>query len=386
MRAVANLGLRACSRHWFAVLLGACAVAGTAAAQSVDPGQLSSIFSGLSQEQQQALLQQLGGAGGAASGAAGSQGRQRTGTAGTAQPQRSDARSGAATGQLDLLPSSLQPLKPLDSVLLNVELQEEVQAREQQQPLNAGIRQTDNAGLQQGAAGQGQVINTMPAPTAKARLEEEELSKRERERLKILIDQIRSRNPYTLDRNGELLLPGFAPIALGGLNEELATKRVAAEPVLQKIEVKLTRLPLAKSGIAALKPFGYDFFEEAPSTFAPMGDVAVPSDYLIGAGDELNVQLYGSQNRTTRLLVQRDGRINFPELGPIEVAGRPYSAVRNDIEARVARQMIGTRASISMGESRSIRVFVMGEARYPGTYTVSGLATVTGALFAAGGV
>jgi protein involved in polysaccharide export with SLBB domain len=73
-------------------------------------------------------------------------------------------------------------------------------------------------------------------------------------------------------------------------------------------------------------------------------------------------------------------------LGPIAVGGQRYSAVKSAIETRVARQMIGVRADVSLGETRSISVFVLGEASYPGSYSVSGLATVTSALFAAGGI
>ena len=98
------------------------------------------------------------------------------------------------------------------------------------------------------------------------------------------------------------------------------------------------------------------------------------------------MQLFGSQNRTLRLTVGRDGRINFPELGPINVGGSTFGRVAADIEAargapddRRARQR-------RMGDTRSIRVFVMGEANRPGTYTVSGLATITSALYASGGV
>jgi protein involved in polysaccharide export with SLBB domain len=114
--------------------------------------------------------------------------------------------------------------------------------------------------------------------------------------------------------------------------------------------------------------------------------VPVPADYIVGPGDRLVVQVYGSQNRTFRLVVSREGRINFPELGPINVSGRTFAHVAADIEARVAREMIGVRASVSRGDTRSIRVFVRGEANRPGSYTVSGLATITSAQYAADGV
>jgi polysaccharide export outer membrane protein len=213
-----------------------------------------------------------------------------------------------------------------------------------------------------------------------------ELTPDEKAELKVVIDLIRSRNPYQLDANGALLLPGYAPIMLAGLDEKQATLRLAAEPSLLKLDVKATRLPVRKSGVGGLKPFGYDLFKTRTSTFAPFTDVPVPSDYIVGPGDQLNVQLFGAQNRNLRLIVGRDGRINFPELGPINVAGRPFARVAAELEERVQRQIIGVRASVGMGDTRSIRVFIMGEANRPGSYTVSGLATITSALYSSGGI
>ncbi|MEO8313287.1 MAG: SLBB domain-containing protein [Pseudomonadota bacterium] len=214
-----------------------------------------------------------------------------------------------------------------------------------------------------------------------------DLDPKERERLQKLVELILSRNPYSLDRNGQLNLPGFAPIAIRGLSEEQATERLSVEPELLQLDVRIVRLPVAKNGTAGLKPFGYGLFEDAASTFSPVTDVPVPADFVVGPGDELNVQLYGgSQNRSFRLVVNRDGSVTFPELGPIRVAGQTFAAAKSNIESRVAQQMIGVRANVSMGDIRSVRVFVLGEARQPGSYTVSGLATMTSALFASGGV
>jgi protein involved in polysaccharide export with SLBB domain len=201
-----------------------------------------------------------------------------------------------------------------------------------------------------------------------------------------LMKLIRSKNPYQLSRDGALTLPGFAPIPLLGLTEDQASLRLKVEPVFDGLEIRLTRLPLKKTGAEGLKPFGYDLFDRELSTFAPVTNVPVPSDYIVGPGDELDVQLYGNQNRFLRLIVTRDGRISFPELGPINVSGQLFTSVKSTIESRVERQLIGVHASVSMGDTRSIRVFVLGEVRQPGTYTVSGLGTITSALYAAGGV
>ncbi|MBX3705071.1 MAG: SLBB domain-containing protein [Pseudomonadales bacterium] len=135
-----------------------------------------------------------------------------------------------------------------------------------------------------------------------------------------------------------------------------------------------------------LKLFGYDLFAGAPTTFAPVTDVPIPVDYVVGPGDMVNVQLFGKTTGTHTLVINRDGSINFPELGPITVAGMTFDAMRNLLQERVAQQMIGVTASISLGELRSIRIFVLGEAERPGSYQVSSLSTITNALFVSGGI
>lgn len=215
------------------------------------------------------------------------------------------------------------------------------------------------------------------------------LTDEQRMRLTELINQVRAKNPYRLDRNGVLYLPGFGAggIPLAGLNEAQATLRLQIEPAFIRLEVQVVKLPLEKQGLDGLKPFGYELFDDdSVSTFAPITQVPVPGDYVVGPGDQLEIQLFGNQNRNLRLTVGADGDIRFPELGPIRVGGRRFSAVQSDVEGRVARQMIGVRASVSMGQPRSIRIFVLGEAKRPGTYTVSGLATMTAALYASGGI
>jgi len=201
-----------------------------------------------------------------------------------------------------------------------------------------------------------------------------------------LMDLIRSKNPYQLSRDGVLTLPGFAPIPLAGLTEDLATLRLGAEPALRDLYIRVTKLPLNKTGPTALRPFGYDLFDRQISTFAPATNVPVPADYVVGPGDELDVQLYGNKNENLQLVVGRDGRVSFPQLGPVSVGGQTFNNVKAGLESRVERQMIGVRASVTMGDTRTIRVFVLGDAKRPGSYAVSGLATISSALYAAGGV
>jgi polysaccharide biosynthesis/export protein len=208
----------------------------------------------------------------------------------------------------------------------------------------------------------------------------------ERIRQRHLIELVRSKNPYQLSRDGQLALPGFAPISLGGLTEQLATLRLGVEPALRDLYIRVTKLPLAKSGRGALKPFGYDLFEHPVSTFAPTTNVPVPAGYIIGPGDQLEMQWYGSKNMSFKLTVERDGHVNVPELGPVSIAGQSFASAKAQIESLVQKQMVGVRASVTMGDTRTIRVFVLGAAKTPGSYTISGLGTITSALFAAGGV
>jgi polysaccharide biosynthesis/export protein len=198
--------------------------------------------------------------------------------------------------------------------------------------------------------------------------------------------RIQSNNPYQLNRFGVLEMPGMPAIPLAGLTAFEATKRLSADPGLSDYMVKLTLLRLLPTGEQALKPFGYDLFKGLPSTFAPVSDIQVPTDYVVGPGDTLQVQLYGNEPAIYELTVQRDGRINFPKLGPIMVSNMNFDAARAAIEHRVSAQLLGTRVSVTMGNLRSIRVFVLGEAEKPGSYTVSGLSTMTNALFVSGGV
>jgi len=208
----------------------------------------------------------------------------------------------------------------------------------------------------------------------------------ETKRLEELRERAQRGNPFRLDANGQLRILGVAPIPLAGLTEKQATERLLRDPVLRDFEIKLTLLPLDKLDAEGLKPFGYDLFAGVPSTFAPVTDVPVPSEYVVGPGDRLEVQLIGNTKGRHSLVVNRDGRVNFPELGPIAVSGLRFEQAKARIEARVTEQMIGTTAVVSIGDLRSIRVFVLGEAERPGSYTVSGLATITNALFASGGV
>ena len=135
-----------------------------------------------------------------------------------------------------------------------------------------------------------------------------------------------------------------------------------------------------------LLPFGYDLFRDVPSTFAPATDIPVSSGYLIGPGDELHIRLFGKDKSASSPVVDRDGLIDFPELGPISVAGLTFGELRENMKKEVEDRLIGTEVSITMGRLRSIQVFILGDVVQPGNYLLSGLTTMSHALFTSGGV
>lgn len=131
--------------------------------------------------------------------------------------------------------------------------------------------------------------------------------------------------------------------------------------------------------------FGYDLFAGQPSSYTPVDDLPVPNNYLIAPGDEIDIQLFGSKNVSYQLDVHRDGSIQFPELGPIHVAGLTFRELKNNLNNRIKKQILGVDTSISLGSLRTMQVYVAGDVYKPGAYNIPSLATVTQALIAAGG-
>ncbi|BDX07698.1 SLBB domain-containing protein [Planctobacterium marinum] len=135
-----------------------------------------------------------------------------------------------------------------------------------------------------------------------------------------------------------------------------------------------------------LKPYGYDLFSGSPSTFAPATDSPVPANYILGVGDTLDIQIYGKENQNYTLQVDREGLVVIPSMKPLKIAGLTFSEAKKFISSEISKFLIGVESHVSMGQLRSMRIFVLGEAYTPGAYTVSSLTTITQALFLSGGV
>ena len=131
--------------------------------------------------------------------------------------------------------------------------------------------------------------------------------------------------------------------------------------------------------------FGRELFEGAPSTFAPVENIAVPSDYVVGPGDELAIRAWGQIEVDYRAMVDRNGMVSIPRVGSVNVAGVRYADLTRHVRAALAREFRNFDLVVALGQLRSVQVFVVGYARRPGSYTVSSLSTLVNAAFAAGG-
>ena len=131
--------------------------------------------------------------------------------------------------------------------------------------------------------------------------------------------------------------------------------------------------------------FGAGLFGPTPSTFAPVENIPVTPDYVIGPGDEIRLQLWGQVNQQQRVVVDRTGAISLPDLGAVHVAGLHYAQLTDFLRSQLGRVYRNFDLNVNLGQLRSIQIFVVGQARQPGSYTVSSLSTLLNALFASGG-
>ena len=158
------------------------------------------------------------------------------------------------------------------------------------------------------------------------------------------------------------------------------SRRVAS--ILSKSEFEMFAEDAAGQPLTV---YGRQLFEEVPTTFAPVDHIPVPADYVIGPGDELLIRAWGKIELQSRPTVDRNGQIFIPKVGTLPVAGLRYSQLEGNIHSAIAGLYKDFDLNVTMGQLRSIQIFVLGSARQPGVYTVSSLSTLVNALFASGG-
>ncbi len=134
-----------------------------------------------------------------------------------------------------------------------------------------------------------------------------------------------------------------------------------------------------------LRQFGYAVFSSPVSTFAPVDDVPVGPDYILGPGDNMIINVSGAMDSALARTVDRNGRVFLPRVGPVRVWGLTFSQADRLVREELARYFRGFYTTVTLGRLRTIRVHVVGEVCQPGSYIVSSLSTLTNALYAAGG-
>jgi protein involved in polysaccharide export with SLBB domain len=161
--------------------------------------------------------------------------------------------------------------------------------------------------------------------------------------------------------------------------ERSTTIPLAPEPLTE-----FQKFAASTTGIV-LPVFGADLFQSVPSTFAPVENAPVPPDYIIGPDDLVRIRIWGQVNINANLRVDRSGDIYIPQVGALHVAGVHFSDLDQMVRTAVSKIYRNFDLQVQLGDIRSIQIYVTGEARRPGVYTVSSLSTLVDGLFSTGG-
>lgn len=132
--------------------------------------------------------------------------------------------------------------------------------------------------------------------------------------------------------------------------------------------------------------FGRDIFNNKNLTFEPNMNIATPENYVLGPGDQVFIDIYGASQRQIEATVTPDGDVNIEGFGPVQVSGLSVSKANARLRAQLGTRYAGSNIRLTVGQTRTIMVNVMGEVRLPGTYTLSAFSSVFHALYMAGGV
>ncbi len=186
----------------------------------------------------------------------------------------------------------------------------------------------------------------------------------------------------TQGRAGAPSVPGQLPA------EGAATSVIVGPPagVEEPSAIERAFADLGRSKTSSeIRQFGYSVFSTPVSTFAPVDDVPVGPDYILGPGDDLVVNVSGAMDSALVRTVDRNGRIFLPKVGPVRVWGLNFSQADRLVRDELGRYFRGFQTTVTLGRLRTIRVYIVGEVCQPGSYTISSLSTLTNGLFAAGG-
>lgn len=139
-------------------------------------------------------------------------------------------------------------------------------------------------------------------------------------------------------------------------------------------------------GDPTLQIFGHNIFTAENLTFEPNSNIATPTNYRLGPGDEVIIDIWGNSQDLIRQTISPEGTIQVNTLGPLYLNGRTVKEATNYLKQKLATIYADSQINLSLGDTRSIQVNVMGEVKFPGTYMISSFSSVFHALYSAGGV
>ena len=189
------------------------------------------------------------------------------------------------------------------------------------------------------------------------------------------------------------MLDTLPPDQRGGILEKMETASQLEEELKETFE---SESPLIKkSELRDIKDselycetciYGYNFFQYSPTTFAPVSRTPVTANYVLGPGDKLLINFYGNDDEEVEATITREGKLVLPMIGPINLLGKTFEEAKDFLNNKVRTELIGTEIDLSIIDLRSINVYILGEAHKPGRYVMSGLSSVSNALFVSGGI
>lgn len=180
------------------------------------------------------------------------------------------------------------------------------------------------------------------------------------------------------DMNGAMLVDSAG--------NALFAQQVKATSATDVAREKIKKAQLDDNTYEGKAVFGRDIFNKKALSFEPNMNIATPSNYVIGPGDKVFVDVYGASQRSEQLQVTPDGTIMVTGYGPVHIAGLTVAAANDHLKATLGTRYKSSEVRLTVGQTRTITVNVMGEVAAPGTYVLSAFASVFHALYMAGGV
>lgn len=182
--------------------------------------------------------------------------------------------------------------------------------------------------------------------------------------------------------------------ATGDDYQEVVTAKVGtateiqdqASDVQERVQDDVKTAAAASEETFGKRIFGHDIFNRRLLSFEPNMHIATPANYVLGPGDVTVINIYGASQKTLQLTVSPEGDITVPGYGPIQVSGLTVEAANSRIRSQLGSRYSSSNIKMSVGNTRTIMVNVMGEVKAPGTYHLSAFASVFHALYMAGGI